>query len=214
MNQYQGFFFVEYSFVNIHIEYEINFVKCFGNFHRTVRWVEMLNILAALHVILYCTTGTLQSGNSACYPWKKLPKHVTELNTYSNVNVSKMVHDGKTLGFGNVRLWSEGEKRIGSETSCLSNSLYYSTGRCQCPNNAGFVVFSPLHKYIHPLVYFSYFDQAGFLYSSFNQTSLNTGSPYVLGYNWPRWTPVARDKNAICSQWFDMPVFILIKREA
>jgi len=45
---------------------------------------------------------------------KKLPKHVTQLNAYSNVNVHKMVHDGKKPDVGNIKLWSEGEKRTGS----------------------------------------------------------------------------------------------------
>jgi len=33
---------------------------------------------------------------------KKIPKHVTQLNAYSNVKVRKMVRDGKKPDVGNV----------------------------------------------------------------------------------------------------------------
>lgn len=113
MNQYQVLFFVQYSFLNRHRDYEINFVKCIGNSHRTFSWMVFLNILAILYVILYCTTGTLHFGNTACYAWKKLPKHVTQLYAYSNVNGRKIMRDGEKAEFGNIRLWSEGEKWTG-----------------------------------------------------------------------------------------------------
>jgi len=76
--------------------------------------MAILNTVAVLHVILYCTTGTLHFGNTACYAWKKLPKHDIQSNAYSNINVHRMVCDGKKPDIGNVRLWSEDEKRTGS----------------------------------------------------------------------------------------------------
>jgi hypothetical protein len=113
MNQYQGLFFVQYSFLNINTDYEINFVKCFGNSHRTFRSMVFLNILAILYVILYCTTGTCILATLHATREKK-PKHVTQLYAYSNVNSRKMIRDGKKTEVGNIRLWSEGEKRTGS----------------------------------------------------------------------------------------------------
>jgi len=137
----------------------------------------ILNILAILYVILYCTTGTLHFGNTACYEWKKkIPKYVTQLNAYSNVKIRKIVRDGKKPDVGNVRLWSEGEKLTGSHVFQVLYIVAHDALSVQ--SNAGLIVFIQLHKYIHPLISLNYIDQAGFLYLSFYQTPLNEGSPY------------------------------------